>query len=567
MNTLSQFHSVRLDTAKCKGCTNCIKRCPTEAIRVRGGLAQITEDRCVDCGECIRVCPNVAKYAVADTLDRLDEFTYRIALPAPSLFAQFGPEVPPGRILDGLRAIGFDDVFEVALAAEVATLAFACHLACNRQRPAISSACPAVVRLIQVRFPSLVAQIVPVEAPMEVAARMARSRLPRGVKRPGMFFISPCPAKITAATQPVGCERSGVDGVLSMGAVYAELVRVLPELTDAPRGFEASGLGYGWGRAGGEALALAGHQCLAVDGIANVAEVLAEVERGQLEDIAFIEAQACTGGCVGGCLTVANPFVARRWLRELAETLPSVPAARQEAHQVLVEEGLAAHSVVIQPRPLEGLSLDKTEAIARLRDLEATLAGLPGLDCGSCGSPNCRALAEDIVRGLAIVPDCHFKLSDRVQELAEELAGLARRAPPAMGAKPPLSLEAISRQLGWRLAAGNAVPDRHVTGGYASDLLSDVIANARAGQVWVTCQSHPNIVAVAVLAELAGIVVAGGRSPAPQTVQGAEREGLPLFVTAEDAFTAAGNLYRLLAGSTEGPKPARASEAKGGGDR
>ena len=83
------FHSVTLDKDKCKGCTNCIKRCPTEAIRVQNGKAKILSDRCIDCGECIRVCPHHAKQATYDKLDVLDRFTYTIALPAPSLYSQF----------------------------------------------------------------------------------------------------------------------------------------------------------------------------------------------------------------------------------------------------------------------------------------------------------------------------------------------------------------------------------------------------------------------------------------------------------------------------------------------
>lgn len=65
------YHSVRLDAELCKGCINCIKRCPTEAIRVRGGKARINSKFCIDCGECIRVCPHHAKHAVYDKLDVL----------------------------------------------------------------------------------------------------------------------------------------------------------------------------------------------------------------------------------------------------------------------------------------------------------------------------------------------------------------------------------------------------------------------------------------------------------------------------------------------------------------
>ena len=103
----SFFHSVRLDEEKCMGCTNCIKRCPTQAIRVRNGKANIISERCIDCGECIRVCPHHAKYAERDSMNRLLEFKHRIALPAPSLYGQFNNLDDIGYIITALKMLGF----------------------------------------------------------------------------------------------------------------------------------------------------------------------------------------------------------------------------------------------------------------------------------------------------------------------------------------------------------------------------------------------------------------------------------------------------------------------------
>jgi ferredoxin len=83
------YHSVTLNKDKCKGCTNCIKGCPTEAIRVRDGKARIIDERCIDCGECIRVCPYHAKVAITDPLSKINDYKYKIALPAPTLLGQF----------------------------------------------------------------------------------------------------------------------------------------------------------------------------------------------------------------------------------------------------------------------------------------------------------------------------------------------------------------------------------------------------------------------------------------------------------------------------------------------
>lgn len=136
------FHSVTLDRDRCVGCTNCIKRCPTQAIRVRGGKAQIISERCIDCGECIRVCPHHAKKANHDSLSMLESYRYTVALPAPALYGQFNHLDDIDIVLNGLRALGFDEVFEVSRAAEIVSDATRQLLGDGKlKKPVISSAC------------------------------------------------------------------------------------------------------------------------------------------------------------------------------------------------------------------------------------------------------------------------------------------------------------------------------------------------------------------------------------------------------------------------------------------
>ena len=201
------FHSVTLSEEKCRGCTNCIKRCPTEAIRVRKGKARIINERCIDCGECIRVCPYHAKNAITDEFSIIYKYKYRVAIPAPSIYGQFKAEVSRGRILAALKAIGFNYVFEVAKAAEIISEATRVMLRNKEVKtPVISSACPAVVRLIQVRFPNLIENLLKLESPMELAAQIARKEaskntgiLPEDI---GVFFITPCAARLPVLKLP-----------------------------------------------------------------------------------------------------------------------------------------------------------------------------------------------------------------------------------------------------------------------------------------------------------------------------------------------------------------------------
>ena len=171
-------HSVLLDADKCKGCTTCLRRCPTQAIRIRDGKACINPNLCIDCGECIRHCPYKAKKADFDTWDSLNRSKFLIALPAPSLFGQFANLDDADYLMQGLMDLGFSDIFEVAKAAELVTdytRAYMQRMG-DAQAPFISTACPVVVRLISLRFPTLRNKMVPVAPPIELAGKLAKER-------------------------------------------------------------------------------------------------------------------------------------------------------------------------------------------------------------------------------------------------------------------------------------------------------------------------------------------------------------------------------------------------------
>lgn len=403
------FHSVRLDEEKCKGCINCIKRCPTGAIRVRRGKAYIISERCIDCGECIRICPNHAKYAEKYSFNEILQYKYRIALPAPTLYGQFNNLDDVDYVLNGFLQMGFDDVFEVSVGAELVSDATRAYM--QRQdivRPVISSACPAIVRLIRVRFPNLIPNVLDLNAPLEEAARLARERAvektglaPEDI---GVFFITPCTAKITAIKQPICNAKSNISGVFAIKDIYPVLLGQMDKLTEVKPLKNSGLLGVGWASSGGESAALIKERYLAADGIENVIKVLEELEDEKLNDLDFIELNACAGGCVGGPLTVENPYVAKARLQRLRKYLP-VSCNHLETEEIPPQ--------MQWEKPLEPVNIMKLdtdlrramEKMAKMNEIEKTL---PGLDCGTCGAPSCRDLAEDIVRGKASIEDCVF---------------------------------------------------------------------------------------------------------------------------------------------------------------
>ena len=157
MDVQRYWHSVTLERDLCKGCTNCLKQCPTQAIRVQGGKAKILKERCIDCGECIRVCPYHAKRAVVDNFEQLKNYKYTVALVAPAFYGQFSKTEDCDLILSSLLLLGFDHVYDVAKAAQEISKVTRKLLAEGKiLKPAISSACPAVRRLIEFRFPSII---------------------------------------------------------------------------------------------------------------------------------------------------------------------------------------------------------------------------------------------------------------------------------------------------------------------------------------------------------------------------------------------------------------------------
>ena len=422
------FHSVTLDSDKCMGCTNCIKHCPTEAIRVRSGKACIISERCIDCGECVRVCPHHAKRAQSDPLSVIESFPYAIALPAPTLYGQFNHLDDIDIVLTGLKRLGFDEVFEVSRAAELVSEATRRLIREGKLRlPVISSACPAVVRLIRVRFPDLCGHVLPLASPMELAARTAKDEAARRTGLPreqiGAFFLTPCPAKVTDARTPINFEHSEVDGVIAISEIFPKLLDKMDHL-DRTEPLQGSGvIGVSWASSGGESAALLNDKYLAADGVENVIRVLEELEDEHIRELEFIELNACSGGCVGGVLTVENPYVARARLQRLRRYLP---VSRNHLEADGVPDSMHWQSE-LEYAPVLKLSDNMEEALRMMADIDRICATFPGLDCGSCGAPSCRALAEDVVRGEARQSDCIFVLREEIRSMAEALGAMGGR--------------------------------------------------------------------------------------------------------------------------------------------
>lgn len=400
---MSYSHSIKLDDDKCTGCTNCMKRCPTQAIRIRKGKAQIISARCIDCGECIRYCPYHAKHAVTDSLDIINNFKIKVIVVDPSFFGQFKDNKQINLAIANLKAIGFDYVYTVEKAAKMINNELKEQLKDeNIKKPIIASMCPTVIRLIQIRFPELLENLSRLDNPAEVTAKIVKEEISKTIKLDkkdiGVFYLTPCAAYSTYIKYPLGLEKSDINGAISFKDLYKRLLAGNPDATDIFEGMNK--YAYTWGKIGGQVTTISSSNPVSVDGIDNVISVLNELENGRLEEVDYLELTSCTCGCVGGPLNIENNYIGKNRLKKLIYE-------RQEA----VDNNLDSNynislNQIIEKNEVLKLDADIESAMKKLQEMKRIQKILPGLDCGFCGAPTCNDLAEDITRGEAKITDC-----------------------------------------------------------------------------------------------------------------------------------------------------------------
>ncbi|WP_082759996.1 [Fe-Fe] hydrogenase large subunit C-terminal domain-containing protein [Abyssisolibacter fermentans] len=417
------FHSVILDSEKCTGCTNCMQKCPTEALRVKDKKAIILNERCIDCGNCIIACPYHAQKAVAENLDALKNYKYKIAIPATTLYGQFMSEVNVDTILQSVKDLGFDYVYDEVIGSDLARILIKNYIKIhgNNTKPLISSHCPSITRLIQSKFPTLMNNIVKIESPMEIAARLVKLKIKEKygyeLSEIGVFYITPCPAKITSIKNPIGIKKSYVDGAISINEIYGDIYKNIKKNRgkETENFMSGSTQGIEWALAGGQSKSLNLTNYIVVDGVENACKIFEKIELGKLNHIDYVEALACTGGCVGGALNVENPFVAENNFRNLLKENKDGITINEKYAIDLCKAGFVCWTEELIPKEIDELSSDIRIAFKKMEKINKLVKELPGLDCGSCGSPTCQAFAEDVVNGLSSIEFCVFSKNNDTQ--------------------------------------------------------------------------------------------------------------------------------------------------------
>ncbi len=410
------FHkALEIQDDFCIGCSHCIKVCPTEALRVSGGKALLYAEWCIDCGRCFRVCPSRAIRVVDDDLDDILSYKYRVLLVPAVFYAQFEKKVPPGVINDILGDMGFSEICTVEQSADTLVEEINAYVRRAPAKPVISSFCPAVIRLIQVRFPSLIDHIMLLLPPIEVTAQYYVKKWQNSGGDPselGVFYLTPCIAKIAAVKSPVGGYESPINGVINMDYVYNRVLHAFKnkKYPEQGKGTEAvndaiSSRGLRWPLTGGEASQVEG-RALAIDGMTNVMDFLEKLEDEEIEEpIDYLELRGCDESCAGGILVQGNRFL-------VADNLRAEAAAAKDTHPLTGQyKQFCSASIkmdAVEPRSMVKYDKDINVAIKKMEAARMLRKILPDIDCGACGAPSCEALAADIVRDDASLNNCIF---------------------------------------------------------------------------------------------------------------------------------------------------------------
>jgi len=416
------YHALQVEEQRCIGCSRCMKICPTEAIRIFGGKAAIQEHRCIDCGRCYEVCPAQAIRIKDDDFEMFRRYPHSVALLPAVFMGQFPDEISVSKVYATLRELGFAHVMEVESAASIYRDVKEKYAREHPDiRPLISSFCPAIVRLIQIKYPSLTENIMPIKVPLDLSAMYAlQELLSRGIPREqiGLFYITPCAAKVSAVKAPVGEEKSIIDGVINMNSLFNRVYKQIkdngknhqyPPLTRQRLSADAilSTL------TNGERRICTAKRSYSIDGIENVMDFLEKLENDEVEGVEFLELRACDQSCAGALLSCDNRFLCGERMyaraRKAAERERNGEMPRDREMEKF-KDYLVANSFVdeVEPRSMLILDKDRKKAFEKMEKIERMKEHLPQIDCGVCGAPTCEAFATDVVCGQADLHRCVF---------------------------------------------------------------------------------------------------------------------------------------------------------------
>jgi len=413
---------VYTEREKCKGCYACIRNCPAKAIRVREGLAEVIKERCIACGNCVQICMAKAKRAESDTgivwqlLGQGQPVIAMLSAPFPAAF----PEVRPGQLVTALKKLGFSEVMEDSFGAELVCREYAHLMDENKDKPILSSTCPAVVSYIEKYYPQLIDNLAPIVSPMIASARVIKWQYNPEAK---VVFIGPCIAKKAEA------KDENVAGVVDAVLTFAEMKEMFAakEITsESQEEGQFSGpkpnLGRLFAITGGLLKAAELSDDILTNEIINACgrdytlHIVREFAEGnitaKLISLCFCE------GCIDGPVIDNDLSVFKR-----REIIINYTVSQSDPAQT--EQDVQKYAGIDISRKFTnrgvGLPTPREEDVQRVLEKIGRVDPSYRMNCGACGYRGCRELAIAVCQGLAEVNMCWPYVLETLRTTQEEL--------------------------------------------------------------------------------------------------------------------------------------------------
>ncbi len=379
---------------KCQKCMKCLHACPTGAISLLDARVKIDNEKCTNCATCIEACVFQGLQAKGSTLTDLENYEHTIALVSTAVLGECPSLEQVEELMMAIKKLGFDEVINLSSYDGAMYDEMIRYIGVNHQQTTlITSFCPTINRLIEVKYPILLSNIIPIDYISEVAARDIRKRedIP---KNTGIFLLCECVAKLTLAKYPYGNKYSAIDHAMVIADIFPQISRNLSNerlkttvnangLRNVTSNLYASGF--------------KNKNIVVADGLAKVVTALELAEFDRLKDCDLLFLSNCINGCIGGNLLWGNPFSSSNNVHHLIKQGNDDIAAINNNDLY----GVAIASAFNEKRSLQ-------TRLANFIKINEIVEQLPGFDCGACGFHSCRAMAEEIIANRADLDDCRI---------------------------------------------------------------------------------------------------------------------------------------------------------------
>jgi iron only hydrogenase large subunit-like protein/arsenate reductase-like glutaredoxin family protein len=392
---------IKIKEVDCKDCYKCVRFCPLKAIRIKAGHAELVEERCLLDGKCVAVCPNKAK-EIEDSLGKVKSFLQSgfkvVGSLAPSFAGLFDY---PGQVVSALHKLGFDRVEETAWAAELVAEQHIKMLD-TLPKPLITSACPAIISLIEIYYPELIPHLSPVVSPMIAHGRMLKANHKEDIR---VVFIGPCIAKKKEMVDVPGA----IDSVLTFQELKQWLeeeninIDSLPEeefANERPERARVFPLEGGLLKTASLSSDMLAQEVMTISGIEKCRECLQDFDKSILQKIDVLEMLACPEGCISGAgiKTESSLLSRRQKLLNFSREKKGFSTPTRRFKDVDLTREYRDRRIDLPP-PSEEDIRSIFHSIGKFTPEDER-------NCGACGYDTCREKAIAVCQGMAEIEMC-----------------------------------------------------------------------------------------------------------------------------------------------------------------